>query len=37
MTNSNKGLFERSDDEVGAFVGYLRNGKIIEQDAPNEA
>ena len=37
MTNSNKGLFDRSNDEVGGFVGYLRNGKIVEQDAPNEA
>jgi hypothetical protein len=36
MTNSNKGLFDRSNDEVGSFVGYLRNGKIVEQDAPND-
>lgn len=36
MTNSNKGLFDRSNDEVGAFVGYLRNGTIVEQDAPND-
>ena len=37
MTDSNMGLFDRSNDEVGGFVGYLRNGKIVEQDAPNEA
>jgi len=37
MTNSNNGLFDRSNDELGPFVGYLRNGKIVEQDAPNEA
>lgn len=36
MTNANKGLFDRSNDEVGSFVGYLRNGKIVEQDAPND-
>ena len=36
MTNANKGLFDRSDDELGSFVGYLRNGKIVEQDAPND-
>jgi len=36
MTDSNNGLFDRSNDEVGPFVGYLRNGKIVEQDAPNE-
>ena len=36
MTNSNKGLFDRSNDEVGPFVGYLRNGKIVEQEAPND-
>jgi hypothetical protein len=35
MTNSNKGLFDRSNDELGGFVGYLRNGKIVEQDSPN--
>lgn len=36
MTNSNKGLFDRSNDELGSFIGYLRNGKIVLQDAPND-
>ena len=38
MTDANKGLFERNDeddDPLGPFVGYLRNGKIVEQNAPN--
>jgi len=38
MTDANKGLFERNDeddDPLGSFVGYLRNGKIVEQNAPN--
>ena len=38
MTDANKGLFNRKDeddDPLGEFVGYLRNGKIVEQNAPN--
>lgn len=38
MTDANKGLFNRNDeddDPLGEFVGYLRNGKIVEQNAPN--
>ena len=36
--SDNKGLFIRNDeddDPLGEFVGYLRNGKIVEQNAPN--
>lgn len=37
MTNSDKGLFERDeDDSAGGFVGYLRNGAIEEADEPTE-
>jgi len=38
MTDANKGLFNRKDeddDPLGDFVGYLRNGQIVEQNAPN--
>ena len=38
MTDANKGLFDRNDeddDPLGEFVGYLRNGQIVEQNAPN--
>jgi hypothetical protein len=38
MTDANKGLFKRNDeddDPLGEFVGYLRNGKIVQQNAPN--
>jgi hypothetical protein len=36
--SGNMGLFNRNDeddDPLGEFVGYLRDGKIVEQDAPN--
>jgi hypothetical protein len=36
--SDNMGLFNRNDeddDPLGEFVGYLRNGKIVEQNAPN--
>jgi len=36
--SDNMGLFKRNDeddDPLGDFIGYLRNGKIVEQDAPN--
>jgi hypothetical protein len=36
--SDNKGLFIRNDeddDPLGEFVGYLRDGKIVEQNAPN--
>ena len=36
MTDTNSGIFERDNDEAGAFVGYIRNGKLVEQDEPDE-
>jgi hypothetical protein len=36
MTDANSGVFERDDDSAGAFVGYIRNGKLVEQEQPDE-
>jgi hypothetical protein len=37
MTDANSGLFEREDDmNPGGFVGYLRNGRIVESNSPDE-
>jgi hypothetical protein len=38
MVDANRSLFERNDeddDSLGEFVGYLRDGEIVEQEAPN--
>jgi hypothetical protein len=32
--SSNNGLFEREGNAPGDFVGHLKNGKIVEDDAP---
>ena len=35
MTEANSGLFEREDDmNPGGFVGYLKNGRIVESNSP---
>ena len=38
MVDANSSLFDRNDeddDPLGEFVGYLRDGEIVEQEAPN--
>jgi len=38
MVDSNSSVFERNDeddDPLGEFVGYLRDGKVVEDEAPN--
>ena len=38
MADGNSSLFDRNDeddDPLGEFVGYLRDGEIVEQEAPN--
>ena len=38
MVDANSSIFDRNDeddDPLGEFVGYLRDGKIVEQNAPN--
>ena len=32
--SSNNGLFEREGNSPGDFIGHLKNGKIVEEDAP---
>lgn len=38
MADANSSLFDRNDeddDPLGEFVGYLRDGEIVEEEAPN--
>jgi hypothetical protein len=38
MVDSNSSLFDRNEEEgdaLGEFVGHLRDGKVVEDEAPN--